>query len=161
MAPRELNRPSKVQEFDEFVSWDKPSLAWAGALFAELRARPRGVSLWPFHQQRALYFLKLAACQLCLPYETISLYMLRHGGASHDALCRLRTIEQIKQRGRWLSDRSVKRYQKATRSQQLAAALDPQVLRFASLVENRLPELMLQVATHSPPPRLTPRLTGA
>ena len=39
-------------------------------------------------------------------------YMLRHGGASHDALAGRRSIAAIKKRGRWRSDQSLRRYQK-------------------------------------------------
>lgn len=103
LAPRELQRPSKVQEFDEAVSWDKKELSCASGLFAQLRCREPTRSLWSFSQPQALGLLKLAAFDLHLPYSTMSLYMFRHGGASHDALTQARTIEQIKQRGRWLS----------------------------------------------------------
>jgi len=39
--------------------------------------------------------------------------MLRHGGASHDLLHKLRSFEEIKARGQWLTDLSVRRYAKA------------------------------------------------
>ena len=50
------------------------------------------------------------------------LYLLRHSGASNDAFHKRRTIQEIKRRGRWLSDRSVRRYEKSGRlSEQLAS----------------------------------------
>ena len=45
------------------------------------------------------------------------LYSLRHGGASHDALTQERTVEQVKVRGRWGSDKSLLRYRKESRAQ--------------------------------------------
>lgn len=41
---------------------------------------------------------------------TTCLYGLRHGGASHDTLNRLRSLQQVKERGRWVTDSSVRRY---------------------------------------------------
>ena len=46
----------------------------------------------------------------------LDLYALRHGGASHDFLMQTRSLVEIKKRGRWGSDLSVKRYQKASRA---------------------------------------------
>ena len=54
-----------------------------------------------------------AACEE-LGIRDPSLYRLRHGGASHDAAARLRSIAEIKRRGRWASDSSVRRYEKRT-----------------------------------------------
>ena len=48
---------------------------------------------------------------------TVCLYGLRHGGASHDTLNRLRALHQVKERGRWVTDASVNRYRKASLAQ--------------------------------------------
>lgn len=122
LAAAERHRPSKVVEFDEAVTWDKPSLSWVTGVFVDLRRRDSTRPLWDCSHAQALALLKMAAYHLDLPYDQVSLYMLRHGGASNDALHKMRSIEQIKQLGRCLSDRSVKRYQKATRAQQLVSA---------------------------------------
>ena len=47
----------------------------------------------------------------------MDLYQLRHGGASHDLLCRLRDPLQVKLLLRHSSDASLARYGKATRAQ--------------------------------------------
>ena len=46
-----------------------------------------------------------------------SLYALHHGGASHDAASGARSIQEIKDRGRWSSDASLRRYRKTSRAQ--------------------------------------------
>eukprot|EP00972_Heterocapsa_arctica_P048005 7080248-Heterocapsa_arctica.AAC.1 len=58
------------------------------------------------------------------PVRHRAVYSFRHGGASHDALNHVRTLEQIKQRGRWKSDKSLARYTKPARAQQLGNLLD-------------------------------------
>lgn len=160
LEPAEPNRASKVHEFDEAVSWDKPSLSWAAGAFAELSQRDPTTPLWVVSHSQALKMLKKAAYELDLPYQGMSLYMLRHGGASNDALMKTRTIEHIKQRGRWLSDRSVKRYQKSTRAQQLAAAMHPETLQYADLAEASLPEYIMQTRAAPPPPAVRAPLRG-
>ena len=45
----------------------------------------------------------------------LSAYSLRHGGASHDLLCNQRVLAEVKRRGRWASDTSLRRYSKETR----------------------------------------------
>eukprot|EP00974_Lingulodinium_polyedra_P037643 3610712-Lingulodinium_polyedra.AAC.1 len=54
--------------------------------------------------------------------------MLRHGGASHDALLGTRSAREIQERGRWASERTVRRYRKGGRVNQLLAGL-PQAIR--------------------------------
>ena len=45
----------------------------------------------------------------------LCMYMLRHSGASHDFGTKSRTLLEIKRRGRWRSDDSVRRYEKGGR----------------------------------------------
>jgi integrase len=58
-----------------------------------------------------------AAClQLGVPASNvIHLYRLRHGGASHDAAEKVRSLEEIQKRGGWRSFSSVARYSKPAR----------------------------------------------
>ena len=51
------------------------------------------------------------------------LYQLRHGGPSHDRRSRTRSLAEVKQRGRWASDTSVRRYEAHARLQQEEASL--------------------------------------
>eukprot|EP00974_Lingulodinium_polyedra_P011473 1107894-Lingulodinium_polyedra.AAC.1 len=53
--------------------------------------------------------------------------MLRHGGASHDALLGTRSEREIQERGRWASERNVRRYRKGGRVNQLLAGLAPAI----------------------------------
>eukprot|EP00974_Lingulodinium_polyedra_P015541 1505344-Lingulodinium_polyedra.AAC.1 len=53
------------------------------------------------------------------------LYQLRHGGPSHDRLHDLRTRGAVKDRGRWASDSSLRRYEAHARVQQVMQKLTP------------------------------------
>ena len=58
--------------------------------------------------QQAAEALHLQALRPCL-------YGLRHGGASEDMLHRHRPVPEIKLRGRWAADSSLRRYMKHTK----------------------------------------------
>ena len=45
----------------------------------------------------------------------IHLHRLRHAGASHDYITGTRDLKEVRRRGRWLSWRSVRRYEKGAR----------------------------------------------
>eukprot|EP00973_Karenia_brevis_P006482 882223-Karenia_brevis.AAC.1 len=59
-----------------------------------------------------------------------TLYSLRHGGASEDILRRRRSVQEVKRRGRWTSDASLKRYAKEARLLSEISKLHPSILAF-------------------------------
>ena len=65
-------------------------------------------------------------------------YSLRHAGASADYLNRLRTIQEVQFRGRWRTERSLKRYCKSSLAQAAAAEVPAAVLKFGNDVEANL-----------------------
>ena len=58
----------------------------------------------------------------------VHLYQLRHGGASHDYASGLRSLEDVRRRGRWRSWDSVRRYEKGSRIGQVLLKL-PEAIR--------------------------------
>ena len=84
-----------------------------------------------------------ALLELGLGKESPSLYTLRHGGASHDLLAGLRPVAEVKERGRWVSDKSLRRYGKRTRMQQRVLDLPKDVAVFGELVGAQLGKLMI------------------
>ena len=78
------------------------------------------------------------------------LYSLRHGGASWDALRRARDMLGIKRRGRWRSDASLRRYEKAARAQKEVQRMSRATLNFAAAVEADLERIVL--GQSRPPP---------
>ena len=61
-------------------------------------------------------FLRDALDALQMDHMGVELYSLRHGGASDDFLTKRRTLPEIKHRGRWRADSSVRRYTKIARA---------------------------------------------
>ena len=84
------------------------------------------------------------------------LYGLRHGGASHDLLTRRRTLLEVKFRGRWSSDTSLKRYAKATRLQKEMEKLPPQCVALGNTVERNFARMITARARGLPLPVAVP-----
>ena len=72
------------------------------------------------------------------------LYMLRHGGASHDAMTGARGLRDIQDRGRWLTERSVVRYKKGGRVNQLLQGLPVGVQRAADAASQNVSAWLLR-----------------
>ena len=84
------------------------------------------------------------------------LYALRHGGASEDLLSRQRSISDVKARGGWTSDSSLRRYPKASRLLSELTKVHPDVLAYGVRILGLLPSLFLEAAPVPAPPRLEP-----
>ena len=77
--------------------------------------RPR--PLWPHSAEQLREEFRRSCLRLQLGRLGASLYCLRHGGASDNLLTRRRTLAEVRERGRWRTDTSVRRYGKTTRLQ--------------------------------------------
>eukprot|EP00959_Pyramimonas_sp_CCMP1952_P107758 2253266-Pyramimonas_sp.AAC.1 len=80
--------------------------------------------------------------------------MMRHGGASDDALRQTRSLEEIKRRGRWAADTSVKRYEKHARVLKSLECLPKPVRDYGLAIESQLHQLLALQAKPPPPPGL-------
>ncbi len=67
------------------------------------------------------------------------LYSMRHGGASADIASHRRTLEQVKVRGRWASDRSLLRYRKEGRAVLEVLKFGPECVEFGTAILKELP----------------------
>jgi len=107
--------PSKTGEFDESLSHDNTEFFWVGGLLTRLRAG-RGATqplLDLTYATWAAQFTQAAVVAGLGALGPPTLYQLRHGGASHELATRARPLAEIKKRGRWASDNSVRRYEKS------------------------------------------------
>ena len=131
--------PSKAGYFDEGLRLDSPWLTWmASFLNILIERRPPTATLWPFSHEDLIRNLKTACSYLELDHMHVCLYSLRHGGASHDSLHNLRSLTEIKDRGRWADDRSLRRYRKETRARLELFKMPDDVLLFGESVHNHL-----------------------
>jgi hypothetical protein len=145
LHPYEGGHPSKTEVFDEaLLLGDIGILKEVAAPLGELAARRRLTSpLAPlFRITQAIWrrrFLS-AAADIGLPHAM--LYQLRHSGASLDAALRLRSIQQVQQRGRWAAFSSVRRYEKGGRLAEQASALSANQRARASYVMTHLDTML-------------------
>jgi hypothetical protein len=111
LHPEKRSEVSKVGLSDETMLLDSPDYTDLGAMLAALLTgvpsrRLFGVELL---QLTAMFATYRDACGL--RDLGVVLYMLRHGGPSHDRRKKYRTVAEIKSRGRWASDSSLRRYE--------------------------------------------------
>ena len=82
------------------------------------------------------------------------LYGLRHGGASEDLLTKARTVLDVKTRGRWSSDSSLKRYGKQTRLLSELQKVPQEVLHYGEQMARLPPSIFLHSHPAPAPPVL-------
>ena len=117
---------SKARQFDDGVPIDSEIFPWLPkAMVRTLRLNQRAATdkMFDFQYKELLSIFRQACEELKI--RDPSLYRLRHGGASHDAATRMRTLQEIKRRGRWASDTSLRRYEKRTWLQAEEAKVSP------------------------------------
>ena len=99
-------------------------------------------NLWsdPYHVLVAEY--RKASERLGLQSLGSCLYTLRRGGATHDIVTRRRSMLEVKQRSRWASDNSLKRYVKLARLQCEQSKMSPTLIEKGQDVLRKLPDLL-------------------
>ena len=152
LGPLSNAKPTKMGEYDQSVLWDRNDLDISESL-SRLKKRKAGMRIWRFDSVQGLNYFKSIINRLRLPIPIATFYILRHGGASHDVVTGRRSIMEVKSRGRWTSDRSVRRYSKATRALPELEILPAVWRRYALKVERLLPELLEGKQAITWPPR--------
>ena len=112
LNPHDRGVPSKVGIFDEVLAMTTGKRSAAGIAVGRLataRKQRREEYLFSQDYQEMAPLFTRASKLAGLGHRT--LYELRHGGASDDALMGV-TWQVIKERGCWAADRSVARYRK-------------------------------------------------
>ena len=121
VAPQERpSEPSKTRQWDDTISLEWP--AWIKDLVTMLLVTGLSTLLFDVCPRQFLIMWKSAVKALKLLPSTVP-YQFRHGGASEDALVGRRSLQAIMMRGRWRSDKSVRRYTKPVQVQKLLNGL--------------------------------------
>ena len=142
----EQGLPGKTGMWDAAVTVDLDEFLWP--ILAALRAGRLGDELvWTFSMPQLRSSFKQACEELSLQQLTDHLYGLRHGGASHDLLHRRRDLLAIRERGRWVTDSSLRRYAKSTLLQKELNKVPSEVLSFGNTVEERFVKLILAASS--------------
>ena len=144
LNPFEDGRASKTQEYDESLLVDNGLLPALGQrILKHAQSRQKEDTLFAVSQQQVALDLQAAAARLRVPASMpMVMYMLRHSGASTDFALKLRALPEIKLRGRWRGDASLRRYEKGGRLAEQLAKLPEKLLvhaeRCAKLVNKVL-----------------------
>ena len=124
-------RSSKTGQYHDSVVLDGPH-SWLGPLLHR-RALEVGSSerLFPFEYVEMAAWAAQATLAAGLEVLHPVLYQLRHAGASIDAASRLRSLEEIRARGRWAAATSMMRYEKHAQLGKTWHALPSRVQAYA------------------------------
>lgn len=147
LHPQELREPSKVGQFNDSLTVGSSDRNWIGQVLGRIYAThtggPKtplfGITLGEFEKQ-----FSLSVKNLQIESLKLTPHCLRHGGASHDYLAGLRTLQDIQQRGCWASYDSVKRYAKHGRLTKQLNLLSPKQQSAAKQAALELPRILLQ-----------------
>mgnify|MGYP003334289348 CR=1 FL=1 len=85
------------------------------------------------------------------------LYVLRHSGASADMRQRRRSLDEIKRRGRWRADGSLRRYEKGGRAQERLSALSTPILEYVLKCARRVWQVLARRSQPLSLPKLSTR----
>ena len=144
LAPYEDLRPSKTGVFDESVVLDVQDIpALEYALRDAVRDRSPKVHFFNLsyreYTEQFKRVCELTGVDILEPH----LYSLRHGGSSHDYLVKKVPLDEVKRRGRWRADQSVRRYEKASLVAREVSRLPQATRLFGVAVEEKLEQLLL------------------
>jgi hypothetical protein len=145
LAPMERGIASKTHRFDDSLIFDSVGREWVGTVLlrvARLSVPPSTV----FNMSSAAWntLFKKAAGVAGLVELNPCPYLLRHSGPSHDYLTKSRDLVDIKRRGRWLSEASVRRYEKSSRVMRQLQGLDVKTLDFLQNSEKKIKDVLLR-----------------
>ena len=126
--------PSKTGAFDQTVLVGQTSSTEAGrgimvTLF-ERWSRRRGKEKMLFSTPLASYEADVVKAAAALKLDALRLtsHTARHGGASMDYFLKARSLEDIRERGRWACEQSVRRYKKTGTYAEQLARLPPSLI---------------------------------
>lgn len=121
-------------------------------LMALKAARGPQECLWQFDRRVLNQMFGICWRLLCLDPLRPRLYSLRHGGASHDLLARVRPALDVQKRGRWSTMDSLKRYSKETRVLTELGKCPVRSVEFGAAVLESLPFYVSFPGRVPPPP---------
>jgi hypothetical protein len=137
LNPEEGPESSKVGARNESIMLDDPELPWLGLLMDKVLEKNAELPLFPITASRLGYLWAREQRTLGLK-KMYNLRDLRHGGPSRDRARKHRSLEEVRQRGRWGAFTTLRRYEAHARLQAEENRLPLQV---AELAANALRDL--------------------
>ena len=127
----EEGHPSKTNVYDECVMIDQDQFRSQESILqpTEKEKDPNARMLELKHHTSFASLFDHAARRLKLAPKPVT-YQIRHSCPSHDRANHLRPVAEVKKRGRWASDSSVARYEKAGRVNEVFNKLGVETQQF-------------------------------
>ena len=116
LHPAERHEASKVGISEESIQLDAMQVPWLGLALDRLQTP--GPFLFDLGYTEMVSAWKQALVDVGLEHNHAVLHQLRHSGPSFDRCHRLRSLMEIKARGRWAADASLRRYEQHGRLNQ-------------------------------------------
>ena len=138
-GPHGEGRVIKGRSFHEVLFLDDVRATFLPELLhhlAKQRIKAEGMEagLWTFNAKDYLSVWRTCVSTLGIEGLAMSPYQTRHGGASRDDLMGLRTIPEIRRRGRWASDSSARICDKPGRLQQMSSMYEGRYREFGEKI---------------------------
>ena len=131
---------------------DELMMSLSPILYELVRGADPNSKLFPFSQEDYSREIRNSVVRLGLENVGFVPCSLRHAGAIGDFLENACTLQEIQFRGRWRSEKSLKRYCKASLAQAVAAEIRPEVIEYGRFVMTHLAALLMKRKALPPPP---------
>ena len=138
---------SKVGMEDESILLDNPMMNYLGPALHRLSLGLPSAPLPNLKYADLIHWWRTALMSIGLAQDFAVLYQLRHSGASWDRLKKTRTTLEIKLRGRWSSDASLRRYDSHAKVAQLYEKLPVKVKKQAEASPPLLKAMVIAFST--------------
>ena len=139
--PAERDGRSKVLGSDDSLSLDTKIVPWFPTVVAALAEGPQHAKIFNFTY--AEFAKEFTRARKKLKIKRLVPYQARHSGASIDLCLQYRGLAETKSRGRWASEKSMLRYNKAAKLAQSMKQFDRRQCDFFEAAERQLEALFL------------------
>lgn len=134
--------PDKTGTFDNTLLLDNPlTKNWLGPALEKL-AQTSGKTSPIFDFKPDQFRVEFQKAGETLGLNSLHTYQLRHGGASDDLNSKLRDHHAVRERGRWRTDASVRRYAKSGKIQKLLQDLQKDKLDFCKWAAHNMENMV-------------------
>ena len=138
----ELGQPNKTGIFDNTLHFDNPlTKDWLGPALVKL-AKLRGPNSLLFQFKPQKFREKFQEAGSLLGAKGLHTYQLRHGGASDDLNSQIRDFAAVRERGRWRTDASVRRYAKTGKIQKMMENMAKHHLDFCKWAQMNMAKVL-------------------
>lgn len=133
--------PDKTGTFDNTLLDNPLTKNWLGPALEKL-AQTSGKTSPIFDFKPEEFRVEFQKAGETLGLNSLHTYQLRHGGASDDLNSKLRDHHAVRERGRWRTDASVRRYAKSGKIQKLLQDLQKDKLDFCKWAAHNMENMV-------------------